>query len=120
MHATARYVISIKPITSHSEYSVSMYMVRNRTAVHFDSYGYHKVYTKILHEIDLLDKNDTKHLMVVCGEYCAVFLSHLYHFKDIRRFLGMFNCDLLENNCQILEFGKKLYHLNLPLFISKL
>ena len=71
--------------------------------------------------MDLLHKNAFQSpLTVVCGEYCVVFLLYFLRFKGLRRFLGLFNCDLLENARRILEFVKKSYHLNLPLFISEL
>ena len=68
----------------------------------------------------LLNKNDSKSLTIVCGKYCAVFLLHFHRFKDLRCFLSMFNCELLENDPLILKFVEKSYQLKLPLFIAEL
>ena len=123
----ACYVIHTKPSISPDKHGLAVYVCRNWTAVYFFWFGFPPDHTEI---IKLLQKHATKWpcstkmfqtpLIVVCGEYWVVFLLHFHRFKGLSYFLGLFNCDLLENDRQILELVKKSYHLNLLLFISEM
>ena len=109
------------------EHWLTVYRHHNQTAVYFDSFGlspdqitiikFMKKHTvKWFYSMKMLQNS----LTVVCGEYCVVFLLHYHHFKCLRRFLHLFNCDLLENDRQVFNFVKKSYHLNLSLFFTEL
>ena len=90
-HAPAAYVFNTKPITAPGEHWVAVYVMKNRKAVYFDSFGFPPQHTEI---IRFLKKHATKWTFsrkmiqnpftVVCGEHCIVFLTHFHRFKKLQ------------------------------------
>ena len=127
MCAPSCYVINTKPSSLSGEHWLAVYVRHDQTAVYFDSVGFPPDQTTI---IKFLKKHTVKWIYSrkcfkirsrLCVERIVLcFLLNFHRFKNLRRFLNQFNCDMIENNSQVLNFVKKSYHLNIPLFITEL
>ena len=119
----AAYVINTKPIRSSGEHWLAVYIMSNRKAVYFDSFGLQPHHSQI---IRFLKKHATKWTFsrkmiqnpftVVCGEHCIVFLCRFHRFEQIQFAVKTYGNNMLKNDRQALKFVTTTYRLKLPLF----
>ena len=119
----AAYVFNMKPSTNPGEHWVAVYIMSNRKAVYFDSFGFQPQQPQI---ITFLNKHTTKWnfsrkmiqnpFTAVCGEHCIVFLSRFHHSKQINFAVKPYGCNTLKNDRRVLDFVTTSYWLNLSLF----